>query len=73
MNRRLFLLLFCVAFLFAQVRYTFQPGDIILRGGWLFDSIHDGVRRNTGIVVRNGEFLEVDANLAGRDLALLAW
>ena len=68
MKRRLFFLLFCVAVLFGQVRYTFQPGDIILRGGWLFDSIHDGVRRNTGIVVRNGEFLEVDANLAGRDL-----
>jgi imidazolonepropionase-like amidohydrolase len=68
MKRRPFFLLFCVAVLFAQVRYTFQPGDTILRGGWLFDSIHDGVRRNTGIVVRNGEFLEVDANLAGRDL-----
>lgn len=68
MLRRLFLFPFCVAILFAQVRYTFQPGDIILRGGWLFDSIRDGVRRNTGIVVRNGEFLEVDANLAGRDL-----
>ena len=52
----------------AQVRYTFQPGDVVLRGGWVFDSIHDGVRRNTGIVVRNGEFLEVDANLAARDL-----
>jgi imidazolonepropionase-like amidohydrolase len=55
--------------MFSQVRYTYQPGDVILRGGWVFDSIHDGVRRNTGIVVRNGAFLEVDANLAGRDLA----
>jgi imidazolonepropionase-like amidohydrolase len=68
MKMRPILLLFCAAVTFAQVRYTFQAGDIILRGGWLFDSIHDGVRRNTGIVVRNGEFLEVDANLAGRDL-----
>src|ERR1700722_12493185 len=33
------------------------------------DSIRDGVRRNSGIVVRNGIFLEVDANLAGRDLS----
>ena len=38
-----------------------RSGDVILRGGWLFDSIHDGVRRNTGILVRNGAFLEVDA------------
>jgi imidazolonepropionase-like amidohydrolase len=62
------LLFFCSSALFAQVRYTFQPGDVIVRGGWLFDSIRDDVRRNSGIVVRNGDFLEVDANLAGRDL-----
>lgn len=61
------LLLFWAAATFAQVRYTFQTGDIALRGGWLFDSGHDCVRRNTGIVVRNGEFPEVDANLPGRD------
>jgi imidazolonepropionase-like amidohydrolase len=69
MKARPFLLLFCAAIAFAQAPYKFQTGDIVLRGGWLFDSIHDGVRRNSGIVVRNGEFLEVDANLAGRDLS----
>ena len=68
MKARPLLFLFCCCALFAQAPYTFQSGDIILRGGWLFDSIRDGVRRNTGIVVRNGEFLEVDANLTGRDL-----
>src|SRR5215471_13694428 len=67
MLRRSLILLFCVSISFAQVRSTFQASDVILRGGWLFDSIHDGVRRNTGVVVRNGEFLEVDANLAGRE------
>jgi imidazolonepropionase-like amidohydrolase len=67
MKARPLLLLFCFSALFAQVPYTFQPGDVILRGGWLFDSIRDDVRRNTGIVVRNGEYLEVDANLTGRD------
>ena len=54
--------------MFSQVPNAVRPGDVVLRGGWLFDSIRDGVRRNTGIVARNGEFLEVDANLAGRDL-----
>ena len=68
MKPRPLLLLLCAAVLLGQVRYTFQPDDVILRGGWVFDSIHDGVRRNTGIVVRNGEFLEVDASLAGREL-----
>jgi imidazolonepropionase-like amidohydrolase len=63
------MLLFFAAVAFGQARYALQTGDILLRGGWLFDSIHEGVRRNTGIVVRNGEFLEVDANLSGRDLA----
>ena len=63
------LLVFCAAVSLAQVHSSLQTGDVILRGGWLFDSIHEGVRRNTGIVVRDGGFLEVDANLAGRDLA----
>jgi len=52
-----------------QVQAPLQAGDIILRGGWLFDSLSDGVRRNTGIVIRNGIFTEIDANLTGRDLA----
>src|ERR1700690_3070076 len=60
--------LFTAAFAFGQVQTQVRSGDVVLRGGWLFDSIHDGVRRNTGIVVRNGEFLEVDAKLAGHDL-----
>jgi imidazolonepropionase-like amidohydrolase len=50
-----------------QVQAPFRAGDVILRGGWLFDSVRDDVRRNTGIVVRNGIILEVDANLDGRD------
>jgi hypothetical protein len=57
-----------VSLLPAQTQTEIRSGDIVLRGGWLFDSIRDGVRRNTGILVRNGAFLEVDASLAGRDL-----
>jgi len=62
------LLLLCsAAIALAQAPYQLRSGDIVLRGGWLFDSIRDGVRPNTGIVVRNGTLLEVDANLTGRD------
>jgi cytosine/adenosine deaminase-related metal-dependent hydrolase len=60
--------LFTAAFAFGQIQTQVRSGDVVVRGGWLFDSIHEGVRRNTGIVVRNGEFLEVDANLDQRDL-----
>ncbi len=66
----LLLLVLTVAVLTAQVQTPVRAGDVVLRGGWLFDSIRDGVRRNTGIVVRNGIFLEVDANLTGRDLSV---
>jgi imidazolonepropionase-like amidohydrolase len=54
----------------AQVQGPLRPGDVVLRGGWMFDSLRGEVRRNTGIVVRDGIFLEVDANLASRDLSV---
>ena len=60
-------LLLAAVLAYGQVQTAFQSGDVIIRGGWLFDSVSDGVRRNTGIVVRNGVILEVDANLNGRD------
>jgi imidazolonepropionase-like amidohydrolase len=60
-------LILAVTVVMGQVQTPFRTGDVILRGGWLFDSISDGVRRNTGIVVRNGIILEVDANFNGRD------
>jgi len=47
-----------------------QPGqDIVVRGGWLFTGTGDARVPNTGIVVANGKFVEVGANLAGRDLS----
>lgn len=36
---------------------------VFIRGGWLFDGISDTRRHNTGIVIRDGKFLEVDAAL----------
>ncbi len=43
--------------------------QIIVRGGWLFDGISDTRRRNTGIVIRNGIFAEIDADLEESALA----
>ncbi len=39
------------------------PGDVVVRGGWLFDGTGDDRRRNTGIVIRDGVFADVDAEL----------
>ncbi|HET9370001.1 MAG TPA: amidohydrolase family protein [Vicinamibacterales bacterium] len=51
----------------AQHVPTLQAGDIVITGGQLFDSVRDTLAPNTGIVVRRGIFLEVGANLTGRD------
>lgn len=46
-----------------------QPPDVILRGGWLIDGVSDSAVRNTGIRIRSGKFMEVGADLKGRDLS----
>ena len=43
-----------------------ESGEVVIRGGWLFDGVSDTRRRNSGIVIRNGVFAEVDANLEDR-------
>lgn len=40
--------------------------EIVIRGGWLFNGLSNARVRNTGIIVRNGKFIEVGAALAGR-------
>ena len=40
-----------------------QEGQLVIRGGWLFDSVSDERRPNTGIVIEDGKIVEVDANL----------
>ena len=40
-----------------------EQGSLIIRGGWLFDSVSDTRRRNSGIIIRNGEIVEVDADV----------
>jgi imidazolonepropionase-like amidohydrolase len=42
--------------------------ELVIRGGWLFDGIHDTRSRNTGIVIRDGKFIEVGADLVKRSL-----
>lgn len=55
-------LLLALAAVHAQ--WSEPPSDqIIVRGGWLFDGISDTRRRNTGIVIREGIFAEIDADL----------
>ena len=38
-------------------------GSLIIRGGWLFDAVSDTRRRNSGIVIRDGVIVEVDADI----------
>jgi imidazolonepropionase-like amidohydrolase len=52
-----------------RVEIPLQAGDIVFRGGLIFDATGDQAVRNTGLVVRNGIILEVGANLSGRDLS----
>ena len=40
----------------------------MIRGGWLFDGISNTRRQNTGIVIREGKIIEVDADLHGKVL-----
>jgi len=46
-----------------------QAGDVVLRGGLIFDAVGDAAVPNTGLIVRNGTILEVHAKLEGRDLS----
>jgi len=48
---------------------TPAEGEVVVRGGWLFDGTGDSRRRNTGIVIRDGRFAEIDANLEDRVLS----
>ena len=40
-----------------------QEGQLVIRGGWLFDSVSDERRPNTGIVIRDGRIVDVDADV----------
>ena len=40
-----------------------RPGRVIIRGGWLFDSVSDDLRPNTGLVIQDSKIVEVDAGI----------
>jgi len=60
--RCVFLLLLAPQLVLAQWTEG-QEGQLVIRGGWLFDSIADERRPNTGIVIRDGRIVEVDADI----------
>jgi imidazolonepropionase-like amidohydrolase len=39
-----------------------EQGELFIHGGWLFDGLSDSRRRNSGILIRNGKIVEVDAD-----------
>jgi imidazolonepropionase-like amidohydrolase len=43
--------------------------QIVVRGGWLFDGISDTRRQNSGVVIRDGIFTEIDADVQDGDLS----
>jgi len=45
-----------------------EEGDLVIRGGWLFDGVSDTRRHNSGIVISNGKIIEVDADIERRIL-----
>ncbi len=47
-----------------------QEGQLVIRGGWLFDSISDERRPNTGIVIQDGRIVEVDADVGQQALSM---
>ena len=62
--------LYTIAFLIlftpfmAQAQWSkAENGTLIIRGGWLFDGVSDTRRWNSGIIIRNGKIVDVDANV----------
>jgi len=48
----------------AQAQWTQgQDKQLVIRGGWLFDSVSDERRPNTAMVIREGRIIEVDADV----------
>ena len=56
------LIVFVTQLVMAQ-RAEAQEGSLVIRGGWLFDSVSDQRRPNTGIVIRGGKITAVDADV----------
>ena len=62
------LILLLVSFT-TYAQWSDSPSDeIMIRGGWLFDGISNTRRQNTGIVIRGGKIVAVDADIQEKDL-----
>ncbi len=61
LTSKILLLLLAPQLVFAQWSDG-QEGQLLIRGGWLFDSVSDERRPNTGIVIQDGKIVEVDAD-----------
>lgn len=68
-RNRFSILVFTIFFLHINYSAQAQDREIIIQGGWLFDSVGDDVTRNTGIVIKGGKFMEVGSDLTSRDLS----
>jgi imidazolonepropionase-like amidohydrolase len=44
-------------------------GRLVIRGGWLFDSVSNERRPNTGLVIEDGKIVEVDADVQQQSLS----
>ena len=47
-----------------------QERQLVIRGGWLFDSVSDERRPNLGLVIQDGKIVEVDAGLQQQVLSV---
>lgn len=48
--------------------FALRAGDVVITGGDRFDTAREAMVPNTGLVVRSGILVEVDADLSSRDL-----
>ncbi len=63
-------LLILLSPLFANAQWSEpEKGQLVVRGGWLFDGVSNTRRRNSGIIIRNGVIAEVDADVQQQILA----
>ncbi|MFP6792387.1 MAG: amidohydrolase family protein [Pseudomonadales bacterium] len=59
---KMMLIMFATQLVMAQ-RTEGQEGQLVIRGGWLFDSVSDKRRPNAGIVISGGKITAVDADV----------
>ena len=66
---KMMLIMFATLLAMAQ-RTEGQEGQLVIRGGWLFDSVSDKRRPNAGIVISDGKIVAVDADVGQQVLAM---